>query len=46
LVNLDESYEIYAEQESLISQKIPIPSVQSRHDIAFKLVLTSKTPKH
>jgi hypothetical protein len=46
LVNLDESYEIYAEQESLISQKIPIPSVQSRHDIAFKLVLTSKTAKH
>jgi hypothetical protein len=39
LVNIDDNYEIYAEQTSLISQKLRIPTVQSRHDIIFKLVL-------
>jgi hypothetical protein len=41
-VNIEDNYEIYAEQQSLISQKLPIPSVQSRHDIVVKLVLRNK----
>lgn len=39
LVNTDHKYEIYAEQASLTSQKLPIVAVPSRRDIVFKLVL-------
>jgi hypothetical protein len=42
LVNTDHNYEIYAEQASLTSQKLPIAMVQSKHDIVFKLVLRNK----
>jgi hypothetical protein len=38
-VNTDHRYEIYAEQASLTSQKLPIVAVPSRRDIVFKLVL-------
>lgn len=40
LVNTEHNYEIYAEQASLVSQKLPIPPVQPTHDIDLKLVLT------
>ena len=39
LVNLDEKYEIYAEQQSFISQKLPVTAVHSQHDIVVKLEL-------
>jgi Carboxypeptidase regulatory-like domain len=38
-VNTDHKYEIYAEQASLTSQKLPIVALPSRRDIVFKLVL-------
>jgi hypothetical protein len=38
-VNTDHRYEIYAEQASFSSQKLPILAVPSRRDIVFKLVL-------
>src|ERR1700758_1416478 len=40
LVNTDHKYEIYAEQATLVSQKLPVPTVQSSHDLELKLVLT------
>jgi hypothetical protein len=40
-VNTDHRYEIYAEQASLTSQKLPIVAVPSRRDIVFKLVLAN-----
>jgi hypothetical protein len=42
LVNIDHNYEIYAEQASVISQKLPIPTVQSRHEFVVRLVLRNR----
>jgi Carboxypeptidase regulatory-like domain len=41
-VNTDNKYEIYAEQATLTSQKLPIVADQSRREIVFKLVLTRR----
>jgi hypothetical protein len=45
LVNTKNKYEIYAEQATLTSRKLPIVADQSKREIVFKLVLTRRTQK-
>jgi Carboxypeptidase regulatory-like domain len=46
LVNTDNKYEIYAEQATLVSRQLPVPTVQSSHDLELKLVVTNKAAQH
>ena len=44
-VNTDNKYEIYAEQASLSSQKLPIVEGEPRREIVFRLVLSRRGQK-
>jgi len=39
LVNIDGDHEIYAEQASLISKRLLIPSSEPKHDVVVRLML-------
>jgi hypothetical protein len=46
LINIDNKYEIYAEEAGLTSQKLPIVTTPSKREIVLRLVLktTGKAP--
>ena len=46
LINLDEKYEIYAEQQDFSSQKLPVGAVSGRHDIVAVLQLRNGGAQH